>query len=197
MGGVGVRTRQTDVHWVKVAVGQESIAGAAAGVGAGVVHVASGVAASDGVVAGVVVSGQLPWVRCFQDGVDADEASASGVVFAGAEVFQTGCRVAGAADIALVAGPGGGRGASGLAEGGVLAAGDGLGLVVDGEGVGSLAVRDEVLDVAGVGAFGDGGAADGVVAGRGEGLVGGCFVDLGVADEEGGLAGVGAQDQVA
>jgi hypothetical protein len=51
--------------------------------------------------------------------------------------------------MALVAGPGGGSGAADAAEGEVLAAGDGQGLVIDGQAVRALPVRDQVLDVTG------------------------------------------------
>jgi hypothetical protein len=51
----------------------------------------------------------------------------------------------------VAAGPGGGWGASGAAEGQVLAAGDGFGDRVDGQFVGALPVRDQILRACGAG----------------------------------------------
>ncbi|MDH6436127.1 hypothetical protein M2158_004667 [Streptomyces sp. SAI-144] len=127
-----------------------------------------GVAAGDGVVAGVGVAAELGRVGGFRDRVGGQEAAGGGVVFARAEVLQAGRGVGGAADVSLVAGPGARGGATGLAEAQVLAAGDLERLVVDGERVGALPVRDEVLDVAGAGPFRDDRAAGGVVAGAGD-----------------------------
>ncbi len=161
-------------------------------------HVAAGVAAGDGIVGGVVVAGHLGGVGGFEHGVDADEPAGGGVVLARAEVFQGGGGVGSATDVALVAGPGGGCRASGLAEGVVLAAGDGLREAgIDREGVGALPVGDQVLHVTGTGALGDRDSADAVVAGGGQRQAGGVLHDLFVADEQGGGTGVRAQDQVA
>lgn len=70
---------------------------------------AGGVAAGDRVVAAVVVAGDLRGVGGFQEGVERDEAARLCVVLAGPEILQARAGVRDAADVSLVAGPGGVR----------------------------------------------------------------------------------------
>jgi hypothetical protein len=64
----------------------------------------------------------------------------------------------------------------------VYSAGDGEAGVIDGEGVGALPVRDQVLDVTSAGALCDGLAGERVAAGAGQGAGAGVLDDLLVTD---------------
>lgn len=106
-------------------------------------HFTCRVAATDRVVAGVVVAAELGGVVGFEDGVEADEAAGGGVVPAGSDVGECGGGVVDLVEEAVVVDPAG-CGAAGVSVGVVLPPGGGLAGVVEVEGVGVVLVGGDL-----------------------------------------------------
>jgi hypothetical protein len=172
--------------------------GADTAAGADVGHEPSGVRVCDGVVVGVGVAAHVAGVCGVEDGVGCQEPAGGGVVLAGADDGEAGVGVVGFAEEAVVVGPGGGRGAAGGAVGGFLPP-DGVGGgVVEDEYAGALLVGEfEPVVCPGAGAYSGAAVGQADEPGAGDGAGGGVEDELLAEDEQGGLAGVFLQQQVA
>src|SRR6266540_3202088 len=124
------------------------------------------VAERDRAVVGIGVAVHLLRVAGVDDRVDGDEAAGVRVVFAGAEVGESGGGVDGAADEALLTWPARRRGAAQLAERQVAALADGKVRSADGQLCRAVLVSD-LEPQSGTGAYG-GRCAELVVAGGGD-----------------------------